>query len=253
MKFLVSILLFCGLVGPAQAQVPAPMSKKASGYSLQTDTFIDALLKIATRFELPLAVEWVKTADTLQLVRFSQDETTAAAVLDAVVLSHQGYTWQLENGIVHVFPRTLLTDSRNPLNVRVSGFPKDPITVAGADAFLFNATNEIVRSSLRKVESLPGGGTERGFQNVGIHTVEHLTIDAGNDATVRDVLNKIILASKTKIWIATFPSQRTLTAKGYYEVTPMIDPKYVHTEDQPLWIFLKWGDPPWKRLDTLFD
>lgn len=173
----------------------------------------------------------------------SQHETTAAAVLDAVVSSHQGYAWQLENGIVHVFPRTLSTDSRNPLNVRVSGFPKDPVTVAGADAFLFNATNEIVRSSLRKVESLPGGGIEPEFR-----------IDAGNDATVRDVLNKIILASKTKVWIATFPSTQAVTVKGYFEVTPMIDPKYVHAEgSRPFWIFLRWGDPPWKRLDTLFD
>jgi hypothetical protein len=95
MKFLVSILLSFGLVGAAQAQAPGPINKKVSGYSLQTDTFIDALLKIATRFELPLAVEWVKTVDTLQPVRLSQGETTAAAVLDAVVSSHQGYAWHL--------------------------------------------------------------------------------------------------------------------------------------------------------------
>jgi hypothetical protein len=149
----------------------------------------------------------------------------------------------LQNGIVHVFPRALLTDSRNPLNVTVSGFPKDPATVAGADAFLFNATNEIVRSSLGKVESLPGGGIEPEFR-----------IDAGNDAIpVRDVLNKIIIAGKSKIWIATFPSTQSVTVKGYFEVTPMIDPKYVHAEEsQPFWIFLRWGDLPWKRLDTLF-
>src|ERR1700722_10080315 len=121
MKFLVPILLFCGLVGPAQAQVPTPTNKKVASYSVQADTFIDALLRIATRFELPLAVEWVKSVDTLQPVRLSQNDTTAAAVLDAVVSSHQGYAWELQNGIVHVFPRTLLTDSRNPLNVRISG------------------------------------------------------------------------------------------------------------------------------------
>jgi len=243
MKFLVSILLFGGLVGPvAQAQAPASTNLKVSGYSLQAETFIDALLNIAARFELPLAVEWIKSADTLQPVRLSQPETTAAAILDAVVSSHQGYEWQLENGIVHVFPRTLVTDSRNPLNVRISGFPKGRITVAGADAFLFNSVTEIVRASLGKVESLPGGGIEPEF-----------TFDVGNDTPVREILNKIILASKSKIWVATFPSQRTLTLKGYYEVTPMIDPRYVHAEDQPFWIFLRWGDVPWKRLDTLFD
>ena len=199
------VILSCGLTPPLQAQPTARTNLKVSGYSLQADTFIDALLKIAARFELPLAVEWIKTADTLQPVRLSQDETTAAAVLDAVVSSHQGYEWQLENGIVHVFPRTLVADSRNPLNVRISGFPKDQVTVAGADAFLFNATTEIVRASLGKVESLPGGGIEPEF-----------TFDVGNDTPVREILNKIIFASKSKIWIATFPSQRTITLKGYY-------------------------------------
>jgi len=58
MKFLVSILLSCGLVGPVlEAQAP---NQKVASYSVQADTFIDALLKSAARFELPLAVEWVK-------------------------------------------------------------------------------------------------------------------------------------------------------------------------------------------------
>jgi hypothetical protein len=65
MKVLVSVLFFHGLVGAAQAQVPTPGNKKVPSYSVQAGTFIDALLKISTRFELPLAVEWVKSADTL--------------------------------------------------------------------------------------------------------------------------------------------------------------------------------------------
>jgi hypothetical protein len=148
MKLLVSILLSSVLDGPAQAQVPAPMNKKVASYAVQADTFIDALLKIATRFEFPLAVEWVKTADTLQPVRPSQNETTAAAVLDAVVSSHPGYAWQVENGIVHVFPKSIVTDSRNPLNVRISGFPKGPLTV----------TNSTIRKATLFLEAIAKAG-----------------------------------------------------------------------------------------------
>jgi len=236
-----SLLLACGLIGPTQAQVSSPANKRVADYSVQADTFIDALLKIAARFELPLAVEWIKSADTLQPVRLSQKETIAAAVLDAVVSSRQGYAWQLESGVVHVFPRTLLTDSRNPLNMRITGFPKHPVTVAGANAFLFNASTETMRASQGKVESLPGGGVEPEFRI------------AVGDAPLREILNSVILASNTKVWIATFPSKLPLTLKGYFEVTPMMDPKYIHAEDQPVWIFLRWGDPPWKRLDTPTD
>jgi hypothetical protein len=50
-----------------------------------------------------------------------------------------------------------------------------------------------------------------------------------------------------KVWIATFPNNLPLTVKGFWETTPMSDPKYVKPEDQPFWIFLRWGDAPWKR------
>jgi hypothetical protein len=86
--------------------------------------------------------------------------------------------------------------------------------------------------------SLLGEGVEPQFQ---IHA---------HDTSLREILNKIIAASKMKVWVATFPSDPSLTLKGFLQETPMYDPKYFHPEDQPFWIFLRWGDIPWKRLDT---
>jgi hypothetical protein len=72
---------------------------------------------------------------------------------------------------------------------------------------------------------------------------------SAQNASVRDILDKIIMASNMKIWIATFPKNSPLTIKGFWEVTPMY-PNFVRAEDQPFWIFLRWGDIPWKRLET---
>jgi len=241
MRALVSVALVCGLAAPIQAQDPIRPNGKESPDSLQANSFIDALIKVATRFELPLAVEWVKSADTLRPVQLNQLETSASAMLNAVVSSHGGYSWELENGVVHVFERSVVSDTRNPLNIVVGKFPADPVTVPYADNYLFETVREVVRPT-----GLPGiAGSVNAYSSE-----LHFRIQTHNDP-VREILNRIIAASKMKIWIATFPEKQPLSLKGFFEVTLMFDSRFVQAHNQPFWIFLRWGDRPWKRLETL--
>ena len=53
-------------------QTPDPATDEVQNFSLEANSFIDALLKISAQFQFPLGVEWVKTADTLRPVRFSR-------------------------------------------------------------------------------------------------------------------------------------------------------------------------------------
>ena len=234
-----NVLLACGLAAPIQAEDRIHPNGNAPANSLQATSFIDALIKIATRFQLPLAVEWVQSGDTLQPIRLDQLES-ASAILDAVLSTHNGYSWQLENGVLHVFERSLVSDTRNPLNVVVDTFSGDPVTVPYADNFLFEAVREVVRPT-----GLPGvaGNLKTSANELNFHIQSH------NDP-VREILNKIIMASKMKVWIATFPEKQSLTPKGFFEATPVFDQKYVRAPSQPFWIFLRWSDRPWKRLET---
>ena len=236
MKSLILALLvaiFAVLV-PAQNDAATQDRTRAS---LQANSLIDALLKTASRFQLPLAVEWVKSPETLRAVRFSENFTTATEAFGTVLSSYTDYAWRLENGVVHVFQKTMVNDPRNPLNFIVSQVPDRLWTVRDADSFMFQSIGEAVRSTGPKVLSvdLPTGSEPR----------FHL---ASNNAPVREVLNQIIFTSRMKIWIVTFPRDLPLTVKGFWETTPMYDPRGVKPEDQPFWIFLRWGDIPWKRL-----
>jgi hypothetical protein len=234
MKSLIPVLLVALFAPPVPAQNAAQDRTPASH---QASNLIDALLEVANRFQLPLAVEWVKSLETLRAVRFSENFTTATEAFDAVLSSYTDYAWQRENGVVHVFPKTMVKDPRNPLNFIVSQIPDRLWTVKEADDFVFQSIGEAVRSTGPKVLSadLPAGSEPR------------FRLRADN-APVREVLNQIISASKMKIWIATFPRDLPLTVKGFWETTPMYDPRGVKPEDQPFWIFLRWGDIPWKRL-----
>jgi hypothetical protein len=236
-KSLIPILL----VAPLALPVPQTGATARDGAPtlLQANSLIDGLLKIAGRFQLPLAVEWVKSPDTLKPVHFFQSFTTANEAITAVLSSHTDYGWQVENGIVHVFPKMMLRDPRNPLNFIISQVPDRSWTLRDADNFLFQSIGEAVRSAGPKVLGVSSpAGSEPQF---------HL---AASNARVREVLNQIITASKMKIWITTFPGNLPLTVKGYWETAPMYDPRGVKPEDQPFWIFLRWGDTPWKRLES---
>jgi hypothetical protein len=247
MKSLIPVLLVAALATPVPAPgqsrdrqgavpVSAPRDRAAS---LQASSFVDALLKTASRFQLPLAVEWVQSPDTLKPVRLAPNSATPTEAIEAIVSFHTDYAWQLENGVIHVFPKAIVNDPRNPLNVIVSQVPDRSWTVRDADNFLFQSIGQTVRLTGPKVLPVSSpAGSEPQF---------HL---AASNAPAREVLNQIITASKMKIWVATFPGSSPLTVKGFWETTPMYDPKGVKPEDQPFWIFLRWGDVPWKRLET---
>jgi hypothetical protein len=239
MKTLLLVLLVSTAAIRVLAQDLTPAKNAVPSYSLQTDTFIDALVKVASQFELPLAVEWIKSPDTLKPIRFSRSNATAGEVLDAVVSAQGDYTWRLENGVVHIFQKTMLDDPRNPLNVRIDTLPNGSWTVNDADNFMFQSIGQAVRGIGPKVVPVPSGAGEE----------PHFPL-AGKNDSVRELLDKIVRASKMRIWIATFPNDLALTIKGFWEVTPVFDPRYVKPEDQPFWIFLRWGDAPWKRLES---
>ena len=237
MKTLLLALLVSTAVVQVSAQDVSP-AKIPVPSSLQSSSFIDALLKVASQFKLPLAVEWIKSPDTLKPIRLSANYTTAGEALDAVVSAQGDYDWRMESGIVHVFQKTMVNDPRNPLNARIN-LPEGNWTVIDANNFLLQSIGPLVDSIGPKVVPVPAPFEEEPQFHLG-----------AKDAPVREVLDKIITASKMKIWVVTFPSDLPLTVKGFWDTTAMYDPRYIKPEDQPLWILLRWGDAPWKRLES---
>jgi hypothetical protein len=225
---LFAVLLVAALAAPLLAQNDATTRDRAA--SLRASSFIDALMETVSRFQLPLAVEWVQSPDTLKPVRLPRNFATPTEAVEVILCSHADYAWRLESGVIHVFEKAMVNDPRNPLNVIVSQVPNRSWTVRDADNFLFQSIGQAVRSTGPKVLSVSSpSGREPQF---------HL---AASNAPVREVLNQIITASKMKIWVATFPGNSPLTVKGFRETTPMYDVKGVKPDDQPFWIFLRWG------------
>src|SRR2546422_4523238 len=137
-----AVLLLIAVSASAQQSFSAD---EVQTYSLEANSFIDGLLKVSAQFQFSVGVEWVKSADTLKPVRFSRSHTTVADVIQAVVSLYAGYEWRTEDGVVHVFQRDLMNDSRNPLNITIKSLGEESETIGWANNNLFQMVSHVVR------------------------------------------------------------------------------------------------------------
>jgi hypothetical protein len=229
----------------APVKTPNPATAKIENYSLKANSFIEALLKISAQFHLPVGVEWIKTADTLKPVKFSRSRTTVADIIDSLVAMHAGYEWRTEDGVIHVFRRDLVKDSRNPLNITISSFDQAPETVGWAN----NNLDQMVSDVVRHPEVTGIAGSVIGYPGEPVFSF------ASQNVSARSILNKIVtagLASSVpglqRVWIATFPESSVLSRTGYFETVPVWDPDAVPAQEQSFWVLLSWGHPPPEKM-----
>jgi hypothetical protein len=226
-------------------QRPNPATDEVENYSLEANNFIDALLKISAKFQLPLGVEWVKTTNTLKPVTFSWTHATLTAVMQAVVSMRAGYGWRVEDGIIHVFKRDLLVDRRNLLNITIESFDERPETVSWANNDLYQMVSQV----LRHPEQHGIGGSVLGYPS------EPVFRFAAKNVPARSILDKIVTAGlnrpepmMNRIWIVTFPAKAVFSRNGFLEVAPIVNQKFVSGDGQPFWVLLPWGDPPMESM-----
>ena len=247
-----AVLLLIGFSAWTQqssVQAPNSTTDEVPQFSLEAKSFIDALLKVSARFQFPLGVEWVKTADTLKPVQFSRSHATVKDVIDAVVSTHAGYEWRTEDGVVHVFQRDLVNDDRNPLNIIIKSFnefDEQGYTVGWAGTILFHKLRNVVRTP-----ELSGFGLAASVLG---YPGEPVFNFAAQNAPARKILNQIVTSGirtipikMQRIWIATFP-EKPVFSRTFLEVIPMDDPKFVPDQDQPFWILYGWGDTPLENM-----
>jgi len=203
-----------------------------------------ASLKLCSKYPLSSScpwVEWVKTADTLKPVRISRTRTTLGEAIQAVVSIEAGYEWRTEAGVVHVFQRDLMKDSRNPLNVTIESFDEKAMTVQRANSDLDQMVSHVVRHP--DLYGMAGPGLSS--------PVEPVFSFSAENAQARSVLNQIvklrpISLNMKQIWISTFPAKSEFSRTGFLEVVPMRNPKFYN--EQPFWILLRWGDAPLENM-----
>lgn len=227
----------CALAQRPPAPIPISITERVPTYSLEANTFIEALLQVSNRFRFPMGVEWIKSVETAKPIQLSWTDATVTEIIQKVVSTQSGYDWKMEDGVIHVFQRSIMQDSRNPLNVTIESFDKDPETVGWANNDLWVMVSKIVRHP----EWTGRGGSVIGYPGEPKYSF------AANNVPARSILNQIVKAGlpmatvpMNRIWVATYPDPPKLNRLGFLEPFP----SYQSGNEPAFWVVMGWGHLP---------
>jgi hypothetical protein len=235
-------LILSGLLGstPSMASthpIQAKLQTRVSTYSLRSGDFAHALISFADHFELPIGIEWVQSPETLSDVNQSWRDLTVSQMLKSMVKSQPGYIIEISGEIIHVFPEATHSSSQNFLNLKISNFKVKSQVVEVASHRL----RDLVRSQVSQSE--PKSQASRGIGYSQATNLDDPRFSASiEDATVRQVLDKLITASDRKIWIVTLVPDGRSTSLPYLRTTTLWTNAMVPDSEQPVWDLLRWSD-----------
>lgn len=224
---------------------------RVDNYSLSAPTLIQALTKVASQFEIPMGIEWVKEPSTMRTVSFSKKHATVYQIIESLVKSQRGYGFAIGEDIVHVFPRGSLKNTRSFLDLRINRFDVQDEFVAVASYRLRRLVNVPVVSRTATLRR----GTSPGLPSPGSGTAGSIAAGSGDrrvslkvrNATVRNILDRLCLAADLRIWVVSYPPRFTITKGGFRRTVALHTDVSVPDEEQPQWVFLPWGVEPTPR------
>jgi hypothetical protein len=150
------------------------------------------------------------------------------------VSDQPGYTVEVNDGIVGIFPVAEHDKTQNFLDLHIGTFRVRNRVVEVASHQL--------RDSVRTLLSPADSQHRAGFAysqatNIGDPTFTLLV----ENSTVRQVLNRFITLSDRKIWVATFVSNRP-SRQGFWPTATLWTDADVPDSEQPVWDLLRWSD-----------
>ncbi len=203
------------------------------GTPVAAETFLQALLEMASRFKVPMGIEWVRSPLALHDVHFRLQRRKLRQAIGSLVATQRGYEWEVKGGVVHVFPQGALTDNTDFLNLRLDRFEARNEKLGDILQNLSDHVRPLVHPPPPPAAYDIGFGQSPYNPRLSLQMKKH---------TVREILDRLTLVTDLKIWVVTLPPERELTAAGYRRVVSLFahDPGPEYFEGP--WVMMAWGE-----------
>jgi hypothetical protein len=210
----IAVLILSGVVSFTQGQtLESKLALQVDNFDSETKSIPLQLIEAAQRFNIPMGIEWSDSsradAPSPQPIR----HTTVGRLLSQILAQQPGYELRLEDGVVHVFSRSLLEDQCNFLNIRLREFSLEKANMAAARFHLWGA----IISHLH-----PQGGYGGGWGGVSMYKdfdVSRITFTCQN-VTVRQALSKIVVAQGNALWVVRIRERQMMEGEPFYVQIP---------------------------------
>lgn len=238
---LLLVLIQPGGISFAQEEshlLQAKLQTTLDNYTLNEDTFLQALTKVAGQFELPMGIVWIKNQKTSPRINRRWTHVTLYQVMKTLVGSQPGYDFEVKNGVVRVFPHGDLEDKKSFLNIKIDEFEVKNEVAGWTNHRLHVLVKRIVSPP---PPSPPGAGEAWSFGSNADDRPVSFTL---KNVTVRDVLDRLTLSSASKIWIVMYSEDSRLTKTGFHRTASLFSNTPIPEDNQPVWAVLRWGFIP---------
>lgn len=211
------------------------LGKLVEGYALSEKTFPVALIRVAQDFEIPMGLEWIRLPSDPTEIKRTWHNATVGQIIGSIVKGRAGYDLTVKDGVVHVFYDGATADKRNFLNIKIEDFRSKDEYVAASKQRL----HEIVRRIVFPPPPPVPGRQYTEIRQVVVSGGEHKTTFEVLNGTVREVLDKMALATDGKIWVVTFDEKAGLTPTGFRRTISSLWNAYsLPDRYQPAWDFV---------------
>lgn len=217
-------------------ELTSKLKVRVADYSLGAGDFVHALAGVASRFHLPMGIEWALVKDTEKPIHRTWHNTTVQEILTAVVREYPDYELDLRDGIVRVFPKGKSSPESDFLNLSLERFE------------VRNQVVELASKQLRELVRSRMGNGLRGRSGGGMALSQSTTIGdpefslALVNPSVDQVLDKLALASDRKIWVVTYLDNARLPGSAYRRTITLWNTSKVPDSEQPVWDMFRWSD-----------
>jgi hypothetical protein len=203
--------LLCCEIGIAGPSIEEKL-KIETDFLPTASTPVERLIEVARRFKIPMAIEWLDTADAEQASEIRLAKRTVAELVRQILSGSDQYVVQIEDGLLHIYCPGIASHPFNFLNIQLNDFEVN-------DGDLFEAQDQLrwaIRFTLepQKYENGYGGGYGHGANHV--FEIPKFSIHASN-LTVRQALNRIAHAQGNALWVATIKKSQLDQSKPYWQ------------------------------------
>jgi hypothetical protein len=212
-----------------QARLIAPIHD----YSLTAPNFAEALIQVASQFQIPIGIEWVNTPAARTPLTLNWKDTTVQQIFAAITTTQPGYELSVHDGIVHVFSMKV-APSQNFVHLKIERFEAHHQSVRLAERRLQGLVN-------LKVAPPKPTGEGRG-ESFAANTDESMVDLQFQDVTVEAILDSLATASSKKIWVVTFVDSFIPTETGFRRTLTLWNNSPFPDDQQPVWDTFHWGD-----------
>src|SRR6266851_2530268 len=210
-----AVLMYMSCLASAQA-LRGKLTRPVDAFDSYNASPVGQLIELAQTLSVPAGIEWLEIPNEKPSPPVHMRKTALRNVVQRILAPYPGYSFDLDNGAIHVFATTLVGDKKDFLNVRFAHFRLEKVNLFQASYELSNALRDVINPRAGY-----GGGIGYGRNPSTGFDVRNISLLAEN-STVRTILDRIAEKQGNALWVVLLKQSQMMDNGRFYAQTASV-------------------------------